>query len=73
VIQASPKSLFIKMESRLLLKQPLLKGTTRARLIDEGKIIEADIKVQDLRTFSKVALLNAMIDFDVLDRCEFLI
>ncbi|MFA6196994.1 MAG: aminotransferase class IV family protein [Sulfurimonas sp.] len=54
-------------------KQPLLKGTTRARLLDEGKIIEADIKVSELRTFSKVALLNAMIDFDILDRCEFLI
>ena len=54
-------------------KKPLLKGTTRARLIDEGKIIESDIKVQDIRNFSKIALLNAMIDFDILDRCEFLI
>ena len=54
-------------------KRPLLKGTTRARLIDEGKIIEADIKVQDIKSFSKIALLNAMIDFDILDRCEFLI
>ena len=54
-------------------KSPLLKGTTRARLIDEGKIVEADIKVSELRTFSQVALLNAMIDFDVLDKCEFLL
>ncbi|QOY51602.1 aminotransferase class IV family protein [Candidatus Sulfurimonas baltica] len=54
-------------------KKPLLKGTTRARLLDEGKIVEADIKVQDIRNFSKVALLNAMVDFYVLDRCEFLI
>lgn len=54
-------------------KTPLLKGTTRARLLDEGKIVEADIKVQDIRNFSKIALLNAMIDFDVLERCEFLI
>ena len=54
-------------------KSPLLKGTTRARLIEEGKIIEADIKVSELRTFSQVALLNAMIDFDVLDKCEFLL
>ena len=54
-------------------KNPLLKGTTRARLLDEGKIIEAEIKVHELRSFSKVALLNAMIDFDILDRCEFLI
>lgn len=54
-------------------KTPLLKGTTRARLLEEGKIIEADIKVSELRTFSQVALLNAMIDFDVLDKCEFLL
>jgi len=54
-------------------KNPLLKGTTRARLLDEGKLTEADIKVHELRSFSKVALLNAMIDFDILDRCEFLI
>ena len=52
---------------------PLLRGTTRARLLDEGKISEVDIKVHELRSFSKVALLNAMIDFDILDRCEFLI
>lgn len=54
-------------------KKPLLKGTTRARLLDDGKIIEADIKVHELRSFSKVALLNAMIDFSTLERCEFLI
>lgn len=54
-------------------KNPLLKGTTRARLLDEGRLIEADIRVHELRSFSKVALLNAMIDFDILERCEFLI
>jgi len=54
-------------------KTPLLKGTTRARLIEEGKLIEADIKASELRTFSQIALLNAMIDFDVLDKCEFLL
>ena len=54
-------------------KNPLLKGTTRDRLIEEGRLFEADIKAQSLRNFSKVALLNAMIDFDVLDRYEFLI
>jgi len=54
-------------------KKPLLKGTTRQRLIDEGKLFEVDIKVQDIKIFSKVALLNAMIDFDILESCEFLI
>ena len=54
-------------------KNPLLKGTTRQRLIDDGKLFEADIKVQDIKQFSKIALLNAMIDFDILESCEFLI
>ncbi len=54
-------------------KAPLLKGTTRERLLREGKIVEADINSNELRTFTQVALLNAMIDFDILDRCEFLI
>ncbi|MBU0721527.1 aminotransferase class IV family protein [bacterium] len=54
-------------------KRPLLHGTTRTRLLDEGKIFEADISVDELKGFSKVALLNAMIHFDVMDRCDFLI
>lgn len=54
-------------------KSPLLKGTTRARLLEEGTIIEADIRVEDLKSFSKVALLNAMIGFDILDKYEILI
>ncbi|QSZ42539.1 branched-chain amino acid aminotransferase [Sulfurimonas aquatica] len=47
-------------------KSPLLQGTVRQRLLEESKIIEKDIKVQDLKTFSKVALMNAMIDFDII-------
>ncbi len=54
-------------------KEPLLKGTTRERLLDEGKIVETEIKVSQLRSFSKVALLNAMTDFEILEKCEFLI
>ena len=46
--------------------QPLLKGTARARLLDQGKIFEQEIRVEDLKNFSKVALLNAMIDFDII-------
>jgi len=54
-------------------KTPLLKGTTRARVLNNGVLKELDIKVEDLESFSKVALLNAMIDFDILENCEFLI
>ena len=46
--------------------KPLLKGTTRHRLLHTEEIFETDIKVEDLPNFSKVALLNAMIDFDII-------
>lgn len=47
-------------------RSPLLYGTTRQRLLQNNKIQEADIRVNDLKTYSKVALLNAMIDFDII-------
>ena len=40
---------------------PLLEGTTRARLIDEGKIFPARLSASDARNASKIALINAMI------------
>ncbi|RBQ30244.1 aminotransferase class IV family protein [Aliarcobacter vitoriensis] len=45
-------------------KNCLLNGTTRARLIQEKKIFEKDITLDMLKNSSKIALLNAMIDFD---------
>ncbi|WP_295021981.1 aminotransferase class IV [Sulfurimonas sp.] len=47
-------------------RKPLLMGVTRARLLDDGKIFEADIYAEDIKNFTKVALLNAMIDFDII-------
>jgi len=47
-------------------KKPLLEGTTRARLLEKGKIFEEDISVEDLDKFKQVALMNAMIDFDII-------
>lgn len=45
-------------------RHPLLKGTTRARLLDEQKIFEREIHLDDLDKYSHFALLNAMIGFD---------
>jgi len=45
----------------------LLKGTTRTRLLAENKIIAAEIKPTDLKYFTKMALMNALLDFYVLD------
>lgn len=46
-------------------KNPLLNGTTRQRLLDENKIKTADISYKEIKKYSKIALLNAMIDFDI--------
>jgi len=43
---------------------PLLKGTKRQFLLDEGIIIEKEIREVDIRIYQKVGLINAMIDFD---------
>jgi len=47
-------------------KEPLLEGTCRARLLDKQKIYEADIRIEDFKQFEKIALMNAMIDFDII-------
>ena len=55
---------FFDGERWLTPKKPLLKGTTRARLLDEKKIFEHNIKVADLDNYTAFALMNAMIGFD---------
>jgi len=47
-------------------KRPLLQGTTRARLLKSGKIVEKEIRVEDIMSYEKIALMNAMIDFDII-------
>ncbi|WP_320035101.1 aminotransferase class IV family protein [Halarcobacter sp.] len=54
-------------------KKPLLLGTTRDRLIQEGLLIEKDIDINMLKNSKKIALMNAMIDFDVLEDYSFLV
>jgi 4-amino-4-deoxychorismate lyase len=49
---------------------PLLKGIKREQLLNEGIIIEEDIKRKDIHLFKKVFLINAMIDLD--DKMEIL-
>lgn len=45
-------------------KSYLLKGTTRSRYINSNELIEKDITLDMLKNAEKVALMNAMIDFD---------
>ena len=46
-------------------KEPLLKGTTRARLIDEGFLTLKNIDKKNLNKYSNFALMNAMIGFQI--------
>ena len=43
---------------------PLLKGTQRQYLLDWGIISEKEIMEEDIRSFQKVGLINAMIEFE---------
>lgn len=43
---------------------PLLKGTKRQLLLDQGIIFETEIREEDIRSYQKVGLINAMIDFE---------
>ncbi|PRM98960.1 aminotransferase class IV family protein [Aliarcobacter cryaerophilus] len=44
-------------------KNCLLEGTCRAKLIEKKEIFEKDISLDMLKNASKIALMNAMIDF----------
>lgn len=45
-------------------KTPLLKGGKRQLLLNQGRIIEADISIENLQTFNKLYLINAMLDIE---------
>lgn len=44
-------------------KSPLLKGTIRDRLIENGFLIQKDIYVDEIKKFKSFAIMNAMIGF----------
>lgn len=43
-------------------KKPLLQGIQRERLLREGQLCATQIRVEDLKYFSQIALINAMLD-----------
>lgn len=47
-------------------RRPLLQGTMRQKLIDEGFLHCKDIRTNELGTFTQVALMNAMIGFKII-------
>lgn len=44
-------------------KTPLIYGTNRAELIENGLIEEQDIRVDSIKSYEKICLFNAMIEF----------
>jgi 4-amino-4-deoxychorismate lyase len=48
-------------------KYPLLHGTMRQNMIDKGRIEVKEIHINHLSSYSKVALMNAMIGFKILN------
>ncbi|WP_169308547.1 aminotransferase class IV [Nitratifractor salsuginis] len=50
--------------------RPLLEGTTRARLLVEGKLIPAEIPCASLGEYEALAVMNAMMGFRVLEDWE---
>ena len=46
---------------------PLLKGTMRQQLLEKDKIIEEEIRVEDISGYESFKLINAMIGFDGAD------
>jgi len=47
--------------------KPLLEGTMRAKLLDEGFLSKKEIKKEDLDHYTQVALMNAMLGFKILN------
>ena len=43
--------------------EPLLPGTMREKLLEEGKLKERDLKVSDLKELESFAVMNAMVGF----------
>jgi len=48
-------------------KSPLLKGTTRQRYLDASRIKIADIPLKEIKNYSKIAVMNAMVDFYIIE------
>lgn len=68
VTDTSIANIAIWQENRWLTpKNPLLQGTTRARLLDASKITKAPLTVSSLEKSTKMAIMNALIDFCVLE------
>jgi 4-amino-4-deoxychorismate lyase len=58
---------FLHQDKWLTPSMPLLKGTTRERLLREKKVVEATIRLEDLKNISKMAIMNALLGFYLIE------
>jgi len=49
-------------------KKPLLKGTKRAELLEKGIIKEKEIRVENIKNYQKMAMINAILGFYEIDK-----
>jgi 4-amino-4-deoxychorismate lyase len=47
---------------------PLLEGTTRKRYLENGTVFAREIRKEDIYKYQKIALMNAMIGFDIIEK-----
>jgi 4-amino-4-deoxychorismate lyase len=59
---------FYDKERWLTPDKPLLEGTMRAKLLEEGFLKTASITPKDLCNYTQVALINAMVGFKILNQ-----
>ena len=62
--------LFFDGETWVTPNSPLLKGTKRQLLIDQGFVFEKKIRLEDIRSYQKIGLINAMIGFEEMPMIE---
>ena len=48
-------------------KKYILEGTTRNRYLDDNYLVEKDITLKMLEKSEKISLMNAMVDFDIIE------
>lgn len=48
-------------------KKPLLAGTTRSRLLQDGFLATADLRKEDLKKMKKFAIMNALVGFKIIE------
>lgn len=65
VTDSSYSNLVFEQDGKLYTPQsPLLKGTKREKLINDGILIPKDIEISSISKYQKIHLINSMIDLD---------